>query len=100
MLDPRYKSRFIDSQQDVVNHIKLEMDNIGHQECKKIEVVKKEGLAAFLSKEVSTVNGSQPLDLNSLEFNKYLNMDPISLDSDPLKWWKVYENEFPTLAML
>jgi len=35
MLDPRYKSRFIDSQQDVVNHIKLEMDTIGHQECKK-----------------------------------------------------------------
>lgn len=27
-------------------------------------------------------------------------MDPISLDSDPLKWWKVYENEFPTLAIL
>lgn len=43
MLDPRYKSRFIDSPQDVINHIKLEMDTIGHQECKKTEVVKKEG---------------------------------------------------------
>lgn len=48
MLDPRYKSRFIDSQQDVVNHIKLEMDTIGHQECKKTEVIKKEGKLKFL----------------------------------------------------
>lgn len=57
-------------------------------------------MAAFLSTEVPTVNGSPHLDLNLLELNKYLNMDPISLDSDPLKWWKVYENEFPTLAIL
>jgi len=35
MLDPRYKSRFIDSQKDDVNYIKLEMNTIEHQECKK-----------------------------------------------------------------
>jgi len=34
MLDPRYKSRFIESPQDVATHIKLEMDTVGHQECK------------------------------------------------------------------
>jgi len=43
MLDPRYKSRFIDSPQDVATHIELEMDTIGHQECKRTDVVKREG---------------------------------------------------------
>jgi len=36
-------NKFNDSQQDVVNQIKFEMDTIGHQECKKTVVVKKEG---------------------------------------------------------
>jgi len=58
------------------------------------------GLAAFLLAEVATVNANSHLDLNSVEFNKYLNMEPINLESDPLKWWKVYQNEFPTLAII
>lgn len=45
ILNPRYKFRFNNSQQEVVNQIKLEMDIIGHQEWNKSqEVVKKEGI--------------------------------------------------------
>jgi len=42
ILDFRYKSRFNDSQPDVVNKIKLGMDIIEHQKWKKTQVVKKE----------------------------------------------------------
>lgn len=38
MLDPRYKSRFIDSQQDVVNHIKLETDTLDTKNVKKLKL--------------------------------------------------------------
>jgi len=41
MLDPRYKFRFIDSPQDVVSLIKLEMDTIGNQKYKESDIVKK-----------------------------------------------------------
>ncbi|XP_025197933.1 zinc finger BED domain-containing protein 4-like [Melanaphis sacchari] len=39
-------------------------------------------------------------DLNQIELDKYLSLPSVSLHCNPLKWWKLFHSEFPTLAKL
>ena len=34
------------------------------------------------------------------EAHRYKNVEPISLQSNPLEWWRDHESEFPTLSLL
>jgi len=38
--------------------------------------------------------------LNQIELEKYVSLPFISLDADPLQWWKLYHSQLPTISLL
>ncbi|KAL4113081.1 hypothetical protein QTP88_016771 [Uroleucon formosanum] len=79
------------------------MDEIGYQ----IEVDEHDkntnigGLAAFLRNLSNIpVETNSIQDLNQIELDKYLSLPSVGLHCNPLKWWKIFYSEFPTLAKL
>jgi len=59
------------------------------------------GLAGFLE-DLDCANSSDMTEenLNKIELEKYIALASIALDANPLKWWKLYQLQFPTLSIL
>ncbi|KAF0706115.1 zinc finger BED domain-containing protein 4-like, partial [Aphis craccivora] len=95
-LDPRYKSAYIDPRDiDTVKiSIQLEMDEIGNQA--KIKEIKQH----FWETDCPVMNNVTDEALNQIELEKYVSLPFISLDADPLQWWKLYHSQLPTVSLL
>lgn len=59
------------------------------------------GLAAFLENfDCPVMNNVTDEALNQIELEKYVFLPFISLDADPLQWWKLYHSQLPTVSLL
>jgi len=59
------------------------------------------GLAAFLENvDCPVMNNVTDEALNQIELEKYVSLPFISLDADPLQWWKLYHSQLPTVSLL
>jgi hypothetical protein len=115
LLDPRTKDLPVFGQK-----FRQECENALQQECLAIAkdlqqkaqtnpnsdntlVSKKKKLQSLLEESVSSKPSSQSNNLNNyvqLELLSYLRMPNITLEENPLLWWKAHQHLFPTLNIL
>ncbi|GFW83387.1 dimer_Tnp_hAT domain-containing protein [Trichonephila clavipes] len=114
LCDPRFRQNFIESPVEVKKLAVPKMrniyttqkianpDNFENIETRTKEQNKKR-LAKFFnvfgsnSNSESTRNPSQEAEK---ELNEYLSMPRVSFEHDPLDWWKVHYESFPSLKVL
>ncbi|GFS75464.1 zinc finger BED domain-containing protein 1 [Trichonephila clavipes] len=113
LCDPRFRLNFIESPEEVKKFAVEKMRNIyttqkasNPDNFENIETRTKEqnkiGLAKFFdvfgsnSNSENTRNPSQEAEK---ELNEYLSMPKVSFEHDPLDWWKVHYESFPSLKV-
>ncbi|GFT24720.1 aprataxin [Trichonephila clavipes] len=114
LCDPRFRQNFTESPEEVKKLAVAKMRNIyttqkisNPDNFENIETRTKEqnkkGLAKFFdlfgsnSNSENTRNPSQEAEK---ELNEYLSMPRVSFEHDPLDWWKVHYESFPSLKVL
>ncbi|GFY55473.1 dimer_Tnp_hAT domain-containing protein [Trichonephila inaurata madagascariensis] len=111
LCDPRFRLNFIESPEEVKKLAVAKMRNIyTTQKTSNPDNIKtrtkeqnKKGLAKFFdvfgsnSNSENTWNSSQEAEK---ELNEYLSMPRVSFEHDPLDWWKVHYESFPSLEVL
>ncbi|GFY54744.1 zinc finger BED domain-containing protein 1 [Trichonephila inaurata madagascariensis] len=114
LCDPRFRLNFIESPEEVKKLAVAKMRNIyttqktsnpdNFENIKtRTKEQNKKGLAKFFdvfgsnSNSENTRNSSQEAEK---ELNEYLSMPRVSFEHDPLDWWKVHYESFPSLEVL
>ena len=111
-LDPRFRTRYLNNEEETLLQIKSEATEIADNICQDVQeevqpppTKKSKGLGAILAKVVRTDSGSQPSPTTSSErvdkeMKLYLERPVIDPDSDPLIWWLSERKKLPVIAEL
>ncbi|GFW60817.1 t-complex protein 1 subunit delta [Trichonephila clavipes] len=114
LCDPRFRVNFIESPEEVKKLAVAKMRNIyttqkasNPDNFENIEMRTKEqnkkGLAKFFDvfgSNSNSENTRNPFQEAEKELNEYLSMLRVSFEHDPLNWWKVHYESFPSLKVL
>ncbi|GFW27833.1 dimer_Tnp_hAT domain-containing protein [Trichonephila clavipes] len=109
LCDPRFRLKFIESPEEVKKLAVEKMRNIyttqkasNPDNFENIETRTKEqnkkGLAKFFY--VFGSNSNSENTRNPSQEDEYLSMSRVSFEHDPLDWWKVHYESFPSLKVL
>ena len=112
-LDPRFIDTYVVDKEAVVSMIKDEAMEVYSHDC-QVQVSsicnsessppsKKRKLGAWLKQagelDTTTTEPLRPREKIELELNHYEKIAKPDVDSDPLKWWKLYSSSYPTLSV-
>ena len=110
-LDPRFIDTYVDDKEAIVSSIEdeaMEVFSADMQVSSSISTPdppsKKQKLGAWLKHagELDTAEAEplRPREKIRLEINHFEKIAKPDADSDPLKWWKLYSSQYPTLSLL
>lgn len=107
--DPRFRLGFTDSALEIkeiamqyLSDLYLDQDESCVSKISVPIATQNKGLSKLLEDEdePSLEPTLNPKKKSEIEINSYLAMPKISLDENPLTWWKSHENNFPKLKLL
>jgi hypothetical protein len=105
ILDPRYKlSTFVDLQErnNYINHLKTLFSSYMSNFNITPNRINRNTLQDSRNYFLNMINNDQNSFVDNLdcdEINNYLNT-PNEMDTDPLLWWKVHQQEYPILSSI
>lgn len=108
LCDPRFRLNFTDSAMEIKALAMEKMVKIYTTESyneniskKTLPVCEKKGLMKIFARmEELQHSESTPKEKAENELNNYLSMPKVDLEINPLEWWKIHGNSFPSLKTL
>lgn len=103
VLDPRLKLEYYqtdeEGNQESVGNIKKVLTHVFRSYVPNDSSI---AIATFPAKNTSILSSiyKKKKIVSSVELEEYLKQPTVSMNTNPLKWWKVNEEQFPNLAMM